>query len=78
MLIGILCGLATCALWGLSFVAPRVVAPYTAIDLTVARYGLFAVVSLILMINPRFRPVGLRRSLVLTGIALGSIGYVGY
>jgi drug/metabolite transporter (DMT)-like permease len=78
MLIGILCGLATCALWGLSFVAPRVVAPYTAIDVTVARYGLFAVVSLILMINPRFRPMGLRRSLVLTGIALGSIGYVGY
>ena len=78
MLIGIMCGLATCALWGLSFVAPRVVAPYTAIDLTVARYGLFAVVSLILMINPRFRPVGLRRSLVLTGIALGSVGYVGY
>jgi drug/metabolite transporter (DMT)-like permease len=78
MLIGILCGLATCALWGLSFVAPRVVAPYTAIDLTVARYGLFAAISLILMINPRFRPVGLRRSLVLTGIALGSVGYVGY
>ncbi|MBB3655967.1 drug/metabolite transporter (DMT)-like permease [Rhizobium sp. BK650] len=78
MLIGIMCGLATCALWGLSFVAPRVVAPYTAIDLTVARYGLFAVVSLILMINPRFRPVGLRRSLVLTGLALGSVGYVGY
>lgn len=78
MLIGILCGLATCALWGLSFVAPRVVAPYTTIDLTVARYGLFAAVSLILMINPRFRPVGLRRSLVLTGIALGSFGYVGY
>jgi drug/metabolite transporter (DMT)-like permease len=78
MLIGILCGLATCALWGLSFVAPRVVAPYTTVDLTVARYGLFAAVSLILMINPRFRPVGLRRSLVLTGIALGSFGYVGY
>ena len=78
MLIGILCGLATCALWGLSFVAPRVVAPYTTIDLTVARYGLFAAVSLILMFNPRFRPVGLRRSLVLTGIALGSFGYVGY
>ncbi len=78
MLIGILCGLATCALWGLSFVAPRVVAPYTTIDLTVARYGLFAAVSLILMVNPRFRPVGLRRSLVLTGIALGSFGYVGY
>lgn len=78
MLIGILCGLATCALWGLSFVAPRVVAPYTTIDLTVARYGLFAAVSLILMINPRFRPVGLRRSLVLIGVALGGFGYVGY
>ncbi len=78
MLIGILCGLATCALWGLSFVAPRVVVPYTTIDLTVARYGLFAAVSLILMVNPRFRPVGLRRSLLLTGIALGGFGYVGY
>jgi len=39
MLIGILAGLATCALWGLTFIAPRVVDPFSTWDLTVARYG---------------------------------------
>jgi drug/metabolite transporter (DMT)-like permease len=78
MLIGILCGLATCALWGLSFVAPRVVAPYTTIDLTVARYGLFAAVSVILMVHPRFRPTGIRPALAMAGVALGGFGYIGY
>ncbi|MGI2031161.1 hypothetical protein ACRQ1B_02095 [Rhizobium panacihumi] len=40
MLIGILAGLGTCALWGLTFIAPRAVAPFTAWDLTVARRGI--------------------------------------
>jgi drug/metabolite transporter (DMT)-like permease len=78
MLIGILCGIATCALWGLTFVVPRAVAPFTTLDLTVARYGLFALASLVLMVHPRFRPRGIKPRLVITALLLGGIGYVGY
>jgi len=33
MLIGILAGLTTCALWGLTFIAPRAVDPASTLDL---------------------------------------------
>ncbi|PYE34204.1 EamA-like transporter family protein [Rhizobium sp. PP-F2F-G38] len=78
MIIGILSGLATCALWGLTFVAARAVAPFTPIDLAVSRYGLFGLVSLLLMLHPRFRPVGLGLRHWCIGLALGGLGYVGY
>lgn len=78
MYLGILAGLTTCALWGLTFVAPRAVVPFSAYDLAAARYGLFGLVCLALMLDKRFRPSGLSASLWLKGILLGSIGYVGY
>ncbi|MFC3058375.1 DMT family transporter [Paenirhodobacter populi] len=78
MLVGILAGLATCALWGLSFVAPRAVEPFTALDLTIARYGIFGLVSALLMILPRFRPKGLSCGQWLRGMLLGGAGYIGY
>ena len=59
MLLGILAGLATCALWGFTFVAPRAVEPFTAWDLTVARYGIFGLACALLMIGRRFRPTGI-------------------
>ncbi|ANL42404.1 DMT family transporter [Rhizobium phaseoli] len=78
MLLGIIAGLTTCALWGLTFVAPRAVSPFTAWDLTIARYGIFGVACLFLMINQRFRPVGMAPIRVLIGLLLGGAGYVGY
>lgn len=78
MLIGLLAGLATCALWGLSFVAPRAVEPFTAMDLTVARYGIFGLTSVLLMAMPRFRPRGLSRGLWGMGLLMGGLGYTGY
>ncbi|QRM48655.1 DMT family transporter [Rhizobium sp. BG6] len=78
MLIGILCGIATCALWGLTFVVPRAIAPFTTLDLTVARYGLFALASVVLMVYPRFRPRGMPPRMVITALLLGGVGYVGY
>ncbi|BCH62317.1 DMT family transporter [Agrobacterium vitis] len=78
MIIGILFGLATCAFWGLTFVAARAVAPFTPIDLTVSRYGLFGLVSLLLMLRPRFRSVALSLRQWCIGLALGGLGYVGY
>lgn len=78
MLVGILAGLATCGLWGLSFVAPRAVAPFTTLDLSVARYGIFGLASVLLMILPRFRPKGLSAGQWLRGLLLGGVGYIGY
>ena len=78
MLLGILCGLATCALWGLTFVVPRAIAPFSTMDLTVTRYGLFALASIVLMVSPRFRPRNIRWRMAITALLLGGIGYVGY
>lgn len=78
MLLGIIAGLTTCALWGLTFVAPRAVAPFTAWDLTIARYGIFGLVCLLMMFDRRFRPMGMTPSRFLIGLLLGGAGYVGY
>lgn len=78
MLLGILCGLATCALWGLTFVVPRAIAPFNTMDLTIARYGLFALASIVLMVSPRFRPKNIEPRMAITALLLGGIGYVGY
>lgn len=78
MLLGIIAGLTTCALWGLTFIAPRAVAPFTAWDLTIARYGIFGLTCLLLMADRRFRPIGIAPSRLLTGLLLGGAGYVGY
>lgn len=78
MIFGVTAGLFTGALWALTFVVPKVVAPFTAIDLAVVRYGLFGLLSVLLMVHPRFRPgaVGLRIGAL--GIGLGAVSYVGY
>lgn len=78
MLLGIIAGLTTCALWGLTFIAPRAVAPFTAWDLTIARYGIFGLTCLLLMADRRFRPTGFAPSRLLIGLLLGGAGYVGY
>jgi drug/metabolite transporter (DMT)-like permease len=78
MFIGILAGLATGALWGLTFVAPRAVQPFTEIDLAIARYAIFGFASLALMVHPAFRPTRINRRHFLTAIVLGLFGYVTY
>ncbi len=78
MYLGILAGLTTCALWGLTFVAPRAIAPFSAYDLAATRYGVFGLTCILLMLNRRFRPTGLPLRLWIFGILLGSIGYAGY
>lgn len=78
MLLGVLAGLATCALWGLTFIAPRAVEPFTVWDLTIARYLVFGAASGLLMISPRFRPHGLGLGQTAAGLCLGGAGYIGY
>ncbi len=78
MFLGLLAGLTTGALWGLVFVAPRMVAPFTAWDFTLVRYVLFGIVSVLLMAAPRFRPWSMSRRRLAVGFGLGGFGYVGY
>ncbi|RFB78103.1 DMT family transporter [Methylovirgula sp. 4M-Z18] len=78
MPIGILAGLLTCALWGLTFVAPLIVAPYTPWDLTIARYGIFGALSLLLLAFRPFRQGPWTLPRLVTALLLGGLCYVGY
>ena len=78
MLLGIIAGLTTCALWGLTFIAPRAVVPFTVWDLTIARYGIFGLACLLLMADRRFRPRRMAPRRLAIGLLLGGAGYVGY
>ena len=49
-------GLGAGALWGITFIAPAALGPFTALDLTLFRYLIFGVVSLIVLAALRFNP----------------------
>jgi drug/metabolite transporter (DMT)-like permease len=79
MLIGILAGLAAGALWGLTFIAPHIVAPYTPFDLTVARFGVFGLTSLVVLaLMGRHWVLDLNRRDWQLLVALGFSGNAGY
>jgi drug/metabolite transporter (DMT)-like permease len=79
MVTGILAGLAAGALWGLTFVAPRAVLPYSEMDLAILRYVAFGVTSLVMMaLHRRFRPGPMTPKLAWTALWLGLSGYVIY
>lgn len=78
MIVGVAAGLFTGALWALTFVVPKVVSPFTAVDLAVVRYGLFGLLSVLLMVHPRFRPGAVGWRIGALGIGLGAVSYVGY
>ena len=78
MLVGLLAGIATGALWGLTFIAPLAVAPASAWDLTVVRYEIFGLACAVLMLSPRFRPGPMRLSHRVTGLLLGALAFTGY
>lgn len=57
--LGVACGIAAGALWGLVFLAPELAGPFTALQLSAARYlayGLFAAI----LIAPRWREIAAR------------------
>ena len=79
MFLGVLAGILAGALWGLTFVAPLVTAPYSPFDLTVGRYLVFGVASIVVLAPGRFQTLrGLpRRDWILIGL-LGFAGNAGY
>jgi len=79
MLIGVAAGILAGALWGLTFVAPLVTAPYSPFDLTVGRYLAFGLASLAVLAPGGFPVLRAlpRRDWLLVGL-LGFAGNVGY
>lgn len=51
-------GLGAGALWGLTFIAPVFLGPFTTLDLTVVRYLIFGIVSVVALMVLRFNPFG--------------------
>ena len=77
MLTGILAGLTAGALWGLVFVAPRMVTGLSAVDFAAGRflaYGAFSVASMALMRGTVW-PTG-RQALAASGMSV--LGFTGY
>ncbi len=78
MLSGILAGLAAGALWGLVFVAPRVLTGMAAVDMAVGRfvvYGAFSAVLVLAGWRTRPRPT---RQQAGAALALSVLGFTGY
>lgn len=49
-------GLGAGAFWGLTFIAPVFLGPFTTLDLTVVRYLVFGVISVVALVVMRFNP----------------------
>jgi drug/metabolite transporter (DMT)-like permease len=77
MFAGILAGLAAGALWGLVFVAPRMVAGYSSVDLTAGRFAAYGAVALAVMLLSRGRPRP-TASQALSAAGMSVLGFTGY
>jgi drug/metabolite transporter (DMT)-like permease len=78
VLTGILAGLAAGALWGLVFVAPRMVPAFSSVDFTAGRYAVYGVVAALVMLAglrtrrlPTWRQAG-------AAFAMSLLGFSGY
>lgn len=74
---GIVAGLAAGALWGLVFVAPRMVGGWSSVDLTAGRFGAYGAVALVAMLAARRRP-GPTASQALAAAGMSLLGFTGY
>jgi drug/metabolite transporter (DMT)-like permease len=77
VLTGILAGLAAGALWGLVFVAPRMVgAGFSSVDLTAGRFVAYGLVAVAMMLAARKRLPDAWQALAALGMSL--LGFTGY
>ena len=77
MLTGILAGLAAGALWGLVFIAPRMVQGLSSIDLTVGRFVSYGALSFALMLLVRQSAWPTLRQ-AFSALGLSVLGFTGY
>ena len=78
MLAGILAGLAAGALWGLVFVAPRMVAGFSGADLTAYRFMAFGLAATLVMWVRARRTRRPTRAQAGAAIGLSVLGFTGY
>jgi drug/metabolite transporter (DMT)-like permease len=76
MLKGVLAGLAAGALWGLVFVAPRMVTNFTPVDLAAGRFLAYGAVAAFVCASTR-RPLP-TASQALAALGLSILGFTGY
>jgi len=75
---GILAGLAAGALWGLVFVAPRMAAGYSSVDLTAGRFAAYGLVaSAVMLVGLRTRRLPTWRQAG-SAIVMSVLGFTGY
>jgi drug/metabolite transporter (DMT)-like permease len=77
LLTGILAGLAAGALWGLVFVAPRMVTGFTAVDFTAGRFVSYGALSVVLMLLWRKAALPTARQ-ALVALGMSVLGFTGY
>lgn len=77
MLTGILAGLAAGALWGLVFIAPRMVPELSSVDLTVGRFVSYGALSFALLLFVR-QSVWPTLRQVFAALCLSVLGFTGY
>lgn len=77
MLTGILAGLAAGALWGLVFIAPRMVPGLSSVDLTAGRFISYGALSfvLLLLVRQSAKPTF---NQALSALGLSVLGFTGY
>ena len=56
MKVGVLAGIIAGAIWGFAFVGPAMVAPFTSLELALARYLVFGFLSIVVLVWLRFNP----------------------
>ena len=78
MLVGIAAGLAAGALWGLVFVAPRMVGHFGMVDIAAARFIVFGVVAGWRCWWRPIREALAGRAQALTVLGLSGLGFTGY
>jgi drug/metabolite transporter (DMT)-like permease len=77
LLTGILAGLAAGALWGLVFVAPRMVAGLTAVDFTAGRFLSYGALSLVMLLVLHKTALPTARQ-ALAALGMSVLGFTGY
>jgi drug/metabolite transporter (DMT)-like permease len=77
LLTGILAGLAAGALWGLVFIAPRMLPDLPSVDLTAGRFLSYGALSLAVMLLVR-QSVWPTKQQALAAIGLSLLGFTGY
>lgn len=76
MLRGVLAGLLAGALWGLVFVAPRMVEGFSAVDLAAGRFLAYGLVAFVVMAFSGRRLPDARQALAAAGMSV--LGFTGY